>query len=151
VVPKVLELRQLILDEAHNTRFYIYPGSNKMYQDLKQRFWWTKIKIEIAKYVARCDTCHKVKVEHFKSAGMLQPLPILSWKWEDICMDFITGLPKTSRGFDSIWVIVDHLTKSTHFIPVKTDYRASRYAKIYVAQIMSLHGIPKTIVTDRGT
>jgi hypothetical protein len=78
VVPKVPELRQLILDEAHNTRFSIYPGSNKMYQDLRQRFWWTKIKIEIAKYVARCDTCRKVKVVHLKSVGMLQPLPIPS-------------------------------------------------------------------------
>jgi hypothetical protein len=151
VVPKVPELRRLILDEAHSTRFSIHPGSNKMYQDLKQRFWWTKMKIEIAKYVARCDTCCKVKAVHLKSAGMLQPLPIPSWKWEDISMDFITGLPKTSRGFDSIWVIVDRLTKSAHFVPVKVDYRASRYAEIYVARIMSLHGIPKTIVTDRGT
>jgi predicted SPOUT superfamily RNA methylase MTH1 len=92
-----------------------------------------------------------VKDVHLKTAGMLQPLPIPSWKWEDISMDFITGLPKTSRGFDSIWVIVDRLTKSAHFIPVKTDYRASRYAKIYVARIMSLYGIPKTIVIDRGT
>jgi hypothetical protein len=78
VVPKVPELRQLILDEAHNTRFSIHPGSNKMYQDLKQRFWWIKMKIEIAKYVARCDTCRRVKVEHLKLAGMLQPLPIPS-------------------------------------------------------------------------
>jgi hypothetical protein len=151
VVPKVPELRQLILDEAHSTRFSIHPGSNKIYQDLKQRFWWTKMKIEIAKYVARCDTCHRVKVEHLKPAGILQPLPIPSWKWEDISMDFITGLLKTSRGFDSIWVIVDRLTKSAHFVPMKTDYRASRYVEIYVARIMSLHGIPKTIVTDRGT
>jgi hypothetical protein len=151
VVPKVPELRQLILNEAHNTRFSIHPGSNKMYQDLKQRFWWTKMKIEIAKYVARCDTCRRVKVEHLKSVRMLQPLPIPSWKWEDISMDFITGLPKTSRGFDSIWIIVDRLTKSAHFVPVKTNYRASRYAEIYVIRIMSLHGIPKTIVTGRGT
>jgi hypothetical protein len=91
------------------------------------------MKIEIAKYVARCDTYRRVKVEHLKSAEMLQPLPIPSWKWEDISMDFITGLPKTSKGFDSIWVIVDHLTKSAHFVPVKTNYRASRYAEIYVA------------------
>jgi hypothetical protein len=151
VVPKVPELRQLILDEAHNTRFSIHPGSNKIYQDLRQRFWWTKMNIEIAKYVARCDTCHRVKAIHLKTAGILQPLPIPSWKWKDINMDFITGLPKTSRGFDSICVIVDRLTKLTHFIPVKTDYRASRYVEIYVARIMSLHGIPKTIVTDRGT
>jgi hypothetical protein len=133
VVPKVLELRQLILDEAHNTRFSIHPGSNKMYQDLRQRFWWTKIKNKIAKYVARYDTCRRVKVVHLKLAGMLQPLPIPSWKWEDISMDFITRLPKTLRGFDSIWVIVDRLTKLAHFIPVKTDYRASKYAEIYVA------------------
>jgi hypothetical protein len=105
------------------------------------------MKIEIAKYATRCDTCRRVKAVHLKSAGMLQPLPIPSWKWEDISIDFTTGLPKTSSGFDSIWVIVDRLTKSAHFIPVK----ASRYAEIYVARIMSLHGIPKTIVTDRGT
>jgi hypothetical protein len=80
VVPKVSKLRQLILDEAHLTRFSIYPGSNKMYHDLKQRFWWTKMKIEIARYVAKCDTCQKVKVVHLKSAGELQPLPIPAWK-----------------------------------------------------------------------
>jgi hypothetical protein len=91
------------------------------------------MKIKITKYVAGCDTCRRVKAVHLKSAKMLQPLPIPSWKWEDISIDFITRLPKTSRGFDSIWVIVDHLTKSTHFIPMKTDYRASRYVEIYVA------------------
>jgi hypothetical protein len=107
VVPKVLELCQQILDEAHLSRYSIHPGSNKMYQDLKQRFWWTKMKIEIARYVARCDICQRVKAVHLKSAGPLQPLPIPAWKWEDISMDFIVGLPKTSKGYDSIWVIVD--------------------------------------------
>ena len=76
VVPKVPELRQSILEVAHTTRFSIHPGSNKMYHDLKQRFWWTKIKIEIARYIAKCDTCQKVKAIHLKSAGELQPLPI---------------------------------------------------------------------------
>jgi hypothetical protein len=151
VVPKVPKLRQLILDEAHSTRFSIHPGSNKMYQDLKLRFWWTKMKVEIARYVTRCDTCRKVKVVHLKSAGMLQPLPIPYWKWEDIIMDFITGLPKTSRGFDLIWVIVDRLTKSAHFIPVKVEHSVVTYAKLYIARILSLHGVPKTIVSDRGT
>jgi hypothetical protein len=107
VVPKVSEFCQLILNEAHKTRFTIYPVSNKMYQDLKHRFWWTKIKIEIASYVARCDTCRRVMVVRLKPVGMLQPLPIPSWKWDDIGMDFITGLPTTSKGFDSIWVIID--------------------------------------------
>jgi hypothetical protein len=119
VVPKVPELRQLILDEANNTRLSIHLGSNKMYQDLKQRFWWTKMKIEIAKYVARCDTCHRVKAVRLKPAGRLQPLPIPSWKWDNIGMDFITGLPTTSRKFDSIWVIIDRLTKLAHFLPLK--------------------------------
>jgi hypothetical protein len=104
-----------------------------MYHDLKQRFWWTKMKIEIAQYVAKCDTCQRVKVVHLKSARELQPLPILAWKWEDISMYFIVGLPKTSRGFDSIWVIVDRLTKLAHFLPVKIEYSAMTYAKLYIA------------------
>ena len=151
VVPKVPELRQSILEEAHATRLSIHPGSNKMYHDLKQRFWWTKMKIEIARYIAKCDTCQKVKAIHLRSAGELQPLPIPSWKWEDISMDFIVGLPKTSKGFDSVWVIVDRLTKSAHFLPVKTIYPTIQYAKMYLARIMSLHGVPKTMVSDRGT
>jgi len=118
---------------------------------LKQRFWWTKMKIEIARYVAQCDTCRKVKGVHLKSAGELQPLPIPAWKWDDISMDFIVGLPKTTRGFDSIWVIIDRLTKSAHFLPVKATYTAATYAKIYFDCILSLHGVPKTIVSDRGT
>ena len=85
VVPKVLELRQSILEEAHATRLSIHSGSNKMYHDLKQRFWWTKMKIEIARYIAKCDTCQKAKAIHLRSARELQPLPIPAWKWEDIC------------------------------------------------------------------
>jgi len=109
------------------------------------------MKIEIARYVAQCDTCRKVKAVHLKSAGELQPLPIPASKWEDISMDFIVGLPKTTKGFDSIWVIVDRLTKTAHFLPVKILYPASTYAKIYFGHILSLHGVPKTIVCDRGT
>ena len=79
-----------------------------MYQDLRQRFWWIKMKLEIARYVAKCDTCQRVKAIHLKTAGPLQSLPVPFWKWDDISMDFVVGLPKTSKGFDSIWVIVDH-------------------------------------------
>ena len=117
VVPKDLELRKQILDEAHLSRYSIHPGSNKMYQDLRQRFWWTRMKREIARYVSECDTCQRVKASHLKSAGPLQPLSIPSWKWEDISMDFIVGFPKTSKGYNSVWVIVDRLTKSAHFLP----------------------------------
>jgi hypothetical protein len=150
VVPKDDEVRQQILDEAHLSRYSIHPGSTKMYHDLKQHYWWIKMKIEIARYVARCDTCRRVKAIHMKTAGPLQSLPIPTWKWEDISMDFIVGLPRTVKGYDSIWVIVDRLTKIAHFLPVKTYYPVLTYAELYVARILSLHGIPKTIVSDRG-
>ena len=106
-------------------------SSCKMYQDLKTHFWWTKMKKEIAAYVARCYTCSRVKVDHLKPAGLLQPLSVLGWKWEEISMDFIVGLPPTQKGFDSIWVIVDRLTKFAHFIPVSTRYRPHEYATLY--------------------
>ena len=86
------------------------------------------MKREIAKYVSECDTCMRIKASHLRSAGPLQPLSIPSWKWEDISMDFIVGLPKTSKGYDSIWVVVDRLTKSAHFLPVKTTHTAKQYA-----------------------
>ena len=118
VVPKDSELRNQILDEAHSSKLSIHHGSSKMYLDLKTQFWWTKMKKEIAAYVAKCDTCCRVKADNLKPAGLLQPLPIPGWKWEEISMAFIVGLPTTQKGNDSIWVIVDHLTKSAHFILV---------------------------------
>jgi hypothetical protein len=150
VVPKNEDVREQILDEAHLSRYSIHPGSTKMYQDLKQHYWWTKMKIEIARYVAKCDTCRCVKAIHMKTAGPLQSLPIPTWKWEDISMDFIVGLPRTAKGFDSIWVIIDRLTKIAHFLPVKVKYTVATYAELYIARILSLHGVSKTIVSDRG-
>ena len=109
------------------------------------------MKREIAEFVSRCDVCRRVKAEHQKPAGLLQPLKVPEWKWEEIGMDFITGLPKTSSGYDSIWVIVDRLSKSAHFIPVKTSYNGEKLAELYMARIVCLHGVPKKIVSDRGT
>ena len=122
-----------------------------MYQDLKPHFWWTKMKKEITAYVARCDNCSRVKADHLKPTRLLQPLSVLGWKWEEISMDFIVGLPPTQKGFDSIWVIVDRLTKSAHFIPVRTNYQPHQYAEIHIAQIVCLHGVPRAIVLDRGS
>ncbi|WVZ80535.1 hypothetical protein U9M48_028004 [Paspalum notatum var. saurae] len=102
VVPKDMELRKKILDEAHTSMFTMHPGSNKMYQDLKQKFWWTRMKWEITEYMSDCDVCQRIKADHLKPAGMLQPLALLAWKWEDIHMDFIVGLPRTQKGYDSI-------------------------------------------------
>ncbi|WVZ87915.1 LOW QUALITY PROTEIN: hypothetical protein U9M48_034490, partial [Paspalum notatum var. saurae] len=150
VVPKDMDLRKKILDEAHTSILTMHPGSNKMFQDLKQKFWWTRMKREIAKYVSECHVCKQVKADHLKPAGMLQPLNIPAWKWEDIHMDFVVGLPRTQKGYDSIWLIIDRFTKSAHFIPVKTSYTAATYAKVYISRIVSLHGVPVSITSDRG-
>ncbi|WVZ71519.1 hypothetical protein U9M48_020095 [Paspalum notatum var. saurae] len=150
-VPNIKSIRDLILKEAHETAYSIHPGSEKMYQDLKQKFWWYGMKREVAEYVALCDVCQRVKAEHQKPAGLLQPLKIPEWKWEEIGMDFIVGLPRTQSGFDSIWVVVDRLTKVAHFIPVKTTYSGAKLAELYMSRIVCLHGVPKKIVSDRGT
>jgi len=101
--------------------------------------------------VSECDIYRRVKASHLRPAGTLQPLSIPEWKWEDISMDFIVGLPRTQKGYDSIWVIVDRLTKAAHFLPVKTTYLTKQYAELYMNRILSLHGVPKTIISDRGT
>jgi hypothetical protein len=107
------------------------------------------MKREIAKYVLQSDTCRRVKADHLRPTGNLQPLSIPEWKWENICMDFIVGLPLTSRGYNSILVIVDRLTKSIHFIPISTTYRVRQYAELYLSHIIRYLGIPKTIISDR--
>nr|CAE05068.2 OSJNBa0094P09.7 [Oryza sativa Japonica Group] len=150
-VPDSRELKQLILQEAHESPYSIHPGSTKMYLDLKEKYWWVSMKREIAEFVALCDVCQRVKAEHQRPAGLLQPLQVPEWKWDEIGMDFITGLPKTQGGYDSIWVIVDRLTKVARFIPVKTTYGGNKLAELYFARIVSLHGIPKKIVSDRGS
>jgi hypothetical protein len=122
-----------------------------MYQDLKQKYWWYGLKRDVAAHVIMCDVCQGVKAEHQRPAGLLYPLKIPESKWEEIGMDFITGLPRTQKGYGSIWVIVDRLTKVARFIPVKTTYKGSQLVELYVARIMSLHGVPKKIILDRGS
>jgi hypothetical protein len=150
-VPDVGDLRKTILREAHVSAYSIHPGSTKMYQDLKRRYWWYGMKRDVAAHVALCDTCHRVKADHQKPAGLLQLLKVPEWKWEEISMDFIVGLPWTPAGYDSIWVIVDRLTKVAHFIPVKTTHSGVRLVELYMSWIVCLHGVPKKIVFDRGT
>ena len=108
------------------------------------------MKKDIAEYVARCDTCQRVKAEHQRPTGLLQPLAIPKWKWDDISMDFVVGLPRTQKGNDSIWVIMDRLTKVAHFLPVRNKYSVSQLADLYVEHILRLHGAPRSIVSDRG-
>ena len=114
-----------------------------MYKDIQERFWWHGMKRDIATFIACCDSCQRIKAEHQKPAGLLQPNRIPEWKWDEIGMDFIVGLPRSQRGNDAIWVITDRLTKVAHFIPVKTTYSTQRLAKLYPSRIVCLHGVPK--------
>ncbi|WVZ63291.1 LOW QUALITY PROTEIN: hypothetical protein U9M48_012933 [Paspalum notatum var. saurae] len=136
-VPNVDSIRKLILSEAHDTAYSIHPGSTKMYYDLKERFWWYGMKRAVAEYVAICDTCQRVKAKYQRPAGLLQPLKIPKWKWEEISMDFIVGLPRTQKGYNSIWVVVDRLTKVAHFIPVNTTYSGASLAELYISRIFT--------------
>jgi hypothetical protein len=151
VVPSNDELKRKILNEAHHSKLSIHPSGNKMYHDLRHLYWWFNMKQDITQYVVECETCGRVKADHMYTLGYLQPFPIPVWKWEDISMDFVVGLPHTSKGYDVIWVIVDRLTKSAHFILVDTRYTARKYAQIYFDQIVTLHGVPLTIISDRGS
>ena len=139
------------MQEAHYAPYSVHPGATKMYHDIKTTYWWSGLKKEVAKFVASCLTCQQVKIEHQKPTGLLQEMPLPEWKWDRIAMDFVVGLPRTQRGYDSIWVIVDRLTKSAHFLPVKTTNSVAQYARLYIRHIMSLHGVSISIVLDRDT
>ena len=121
-IPEDEELRNQLLTEAHTTPYSVYPGATKMYKDMKKAFWWSGLKKDVANYVAKCLVCQKIKAEHQRPARVLQPIEIPEWKWEQISMDFVVGLPKTTNGHDVVWVIVDRLTKSAHFLPIKITY-----------------------------
>ncbi|XP_070014647.1 uncharacterized protein [Nicotiana sylvestris] len=134
-------LRRAILEEAHNSNYTIHPRSTKMYHDLKQFYWWEGMKKDVANFVSSCLTCQQVKAKHHRPAGLLQQIKIPEWKWERITMDFVTGLPRTLRGYDSVWVIVDRLTKSAHFLPVKTTYGGVSFqSSIQMAPYEALYG-----------
>ncbi|KAI3725271.1 hypothetical protein L1987_65052 [Smallanthus sonchifolius] len=150
-IPKIGELRAKILDEAHKSRYSIHPGTKKMYQDLKKEYWWPGMKNDVIEYVNKCLTCSLVKAEHQKPCGKMQPLPIPEWKWEEITMDFITKLSRTAKGNETIWVIVDRLTKSAHFLPIRETSSSEKLADIFIKEIVSRHGMPLSIVSDRDT
>ncbi|GJS06004.1 reverse transcriptase domain-containing protein [Tanacetum coccineum] len=137
------------MDEAHNTRYSVHPRVDKMYYDLRDLYWWPGMKREIAIYVSKCLTCAKVKAEHQRPSGLLQQPKIPEWKWEKIAMDFITKVPRSSSGHDAIWVIVDRLTKSAHFLEIREDYTMEKLARLYIDEIVARHGVPTSIISDR--
>ncbi|KAI3702757.1 hypothetical protein L6452_28509 [Arctium lappa] len=150
-VPKIGGNRELLLEDAHKSKYSIHPGSTKMYRDLKLLYWWPVMKLDVARYVEQCVTCLQVKAEHQKPYGSLQSLEIPEWKWEHITMDFVTKLPKTLKGHDAIWVIVDRLTKSAHFLAMRETLPMDKLAKLYIDEVISRHGVPLSIVSDRDS
>ncbi|GKE96001.1 putative reverse transcriptase domain-containing protein [Tanacetum coccineum] len=136
-VPLVGGVRTKIMDEAYKTRDYVHPEADKMYFDLRDMYWWPGMKKEIAIYVSKCLTYAKAKVEHQRPSGLLQQPETPEWKWEKIAMDFITKLPRSSSGHDAIWVIVDRLTKSAHFLAIREDYSMEKLAKLYIDEIVA--------------
>jgi hypothetical protein len=150
-VPLNDELRSLILNEDHRAVYMVHPGVTKTREDLKPLFFWKKMKEDIVNYVERCLEYQQVKAKHKHLARLLQPHVIPESKWEAISMDFIVVFPLMTRRHDSIFVVVDTLTKSSHFIPVHTTYQAPDIAIFFISEIVRMHGMPKRIISDRGS
>ncbi|GKB16391.1 putative reverse transcriptase domain-containing protein [Tanacetum coccineum] len=151
-LPRFGGLRDLVMHESHKSKYSIHPGSDKMYQDLKLLYWWPNMKADIAMYVSKCLTCAKVRRASESRWGCCQyteKIPV--WKWERITMDFVSGLPRTPSGYDTIWVIVDRLTKSAHFLPMKKTDSMEKLTRLYLKEIVCRHGVPVSIISDRDS
>ncbi|GJS33183.1 putative reverse transcriptase domain-containing protein [Tanacetum coccineum] len=143
------DLQTVIMHESHKSKYSIHPGSEKMYQDVKKLYWWPNMKADIATYVSKCLTCAKVKAEHQRQSGLLVQPEIPQWKWDNITMDFVTKLPKSSQGYDTLGESVDRLTKSAIFIPMKETDPLEKLARMYLKEVVTRHGIPVSIICDR--
>ncbi|GJY87901.1 putative nucleotidyltransferase, ribonuclease H [Tanacetum coccineum] len=143
------DLRTVIMHESHKSKYSTHLGSDKMYQDMKKLYWWPNMKADITTYVRKCLTCAKVKAEHQRPSGLLVQPEIPQWKWDNITMDFVTKLPKSSQGYDTIWVIVDRLTKSAIFVPMRETDPMEKLARMYLKEVVTRHGIPVSIICDR--
>ncbi|GKC59609.1 putative reverse transcriptase domain-containing protein [Tanacetum coccineum] len=136
------DLRTVIMYESHKSKYSVHPGSDKMYQDMKKC-------LTCATYVSKCLTCAKVKAEYQRPLGLLVQPKIPEWKWDNITMDFVTKLPKSSQGHDTIWVIVNRLTKSAIFTPMRETDSMEKLARLYIKEVVARHGIPVCIICDR--
>ncbi|GKC76308.1 putative reverse transcriptase domain-containing protein, partial [Tanacetum coccineum] len=142
-------LRTVMMHESHKSKYSIHPGSDKMYQDMKKLYWWPNMKADIATYVSKCLTCARVKAEHQRPSCMLVQPEIPQWKWDNIIIDLVTKLPKSSQGYDTIWVIVDRLTKSAIFVPMREIDPMEKLKRMYLKEVVTRHGIPVLIICDR--
>ena len=151
VIPDVPGLRRSIMHELHCSPYAGHVGMNKTVQLISKYFYWPNMQQDINPYVRGCELCQRNKSASGKTAGKLQPLPVPEQIWEDISMDFVGPLPVTKRKHDFILVVVDRLSKMAHFLPCKSTIDGPGTARLFIDRIWSLHGLPKSIVTDRGT
>ena len=151
MVPQLTDLREDILKEFHCSRFAVHPSDTKMYQYLRRQYYWSGMKRHVGDFVRRCFTCQQVKAEHQKPTGLLQPLEVAEWKWEHVTMDFVTHLPRTQQKHDAVWVIMDRITKSTHFLVVRMTFSLERFCRLYIREIVWLHRVHVSIVSDRNS
>ena len=149
MVPQLTDLREEILREFHCSRFSVHLGGTKMYQDLRRQYYWSRMKRHVGDFVLRCLMCQQVKAKHQKPARLLQSLEVAEWKWEHVMMDFVTYLPRTPQRHDVVWMIVDRLTKSAHFLVMRMTFTLERFCRLYIREIVRLHGVPISIVSDR--
>jgi hypothetical protein len=151
VVPNVKLLKQAIMREAHDAKYSGHVGRIRTLELVERTFWWPGVTNDVREYVQTCDVCQRNKVLQRKPAGLLQPLPIPKGRWESVSMDLITSLPKTRQGHDAIVVMVDRLTKMTHFVAVKGTITAKELADVFYNTVFKLHGMPTSIVSDRDS
>ncbi|GJW45593.1 putative reverse transcriptase domain-containing protein [Tanacetum coccineum] len=128
------DLRTLIMHESHKSKYFVHPGFDKMYQDMKLLYWWPNMKADIATYVSKCLTCLRVKAEHQKPSDLLVQPEIPQWKWDNITMDFVTKLLRTQSGNDTIWIIVDRLTKYAHFLPMRENEPMDKLTRLHLKE-----------------
>ncbi|GJU10627.1 reverse transcriptase domain-containing protein [Tanacetum coccineum] len=150
-VPLMGNIRTLIIDEAHKSRYSVHPRTDKMYYVLRDMYWWPGIKKDITLYVSKCLTYSKIKAEHQRPSSLLQQPEIPEWKWKRISMDFITKLPRTKNRHDAICVIMDKLTKSAYCLPIREDYKMDRLARLYLNEIIIRNGVSISIIFDRDS
>ncbi|GMF67687.1 unnamed protein product [Phytophthora fragariaefolia] len=149
VVPNDLKLRQTIISECHDTNYGGHPGPERAYLTLARRWYWSKMLKSIQHFIANCEPCRRNKPRLTKPPGLLEPLIIPDERWRAISMGFITDLPRTKGDVDSIWVVVDRLTKRCHFVPTTKTVTAEGVARLFIDNIWELHGMPSSIVSDR--
>ena len=150
-VPDVSDIKSKLMQEHHDIPLSGHVGIHKTLERLKRKWYWPKMKREVEDYVRSCVACQQNKPSHQKPIGLLQPLPIPERRWQQVTMDFVPQLPLSKNGYDSLYVIVDKLTKMVHYIPTTTNADAPEVAKLFMNNVVKLHGVPESIVSDRDT